>query len=238
MMAFEVASRGHRVGIVSLEDPKHLWGSRILSVMSGVSSNAMRRRQLSASDYSHIADALGRARRIGIHLAVEVGATVFQVVDTMRALVRDRGCSLVIVDYAQCLDGVEAASQHQAQKRMVTMIKSCAARNGVPLVLMSQIKRGDNPTREPTKYDLKEGGDLEIKSEYALMLWRTKEEPTAIHGKLDKSKVGGNGLRIKLAQRATGVLVEESADDFDDTGEPPPPPEQGELEYPRGAVAQ
>lgn len=211
--AHEIARQGYRAGIVSLEDPARLWGSRMLSMLSDVASKDLRSKRLDVKAYDQLNTARQRARDLGVELATATGATVHEVVDTMRVLVRERGCHVVMVDYAQCLHGVTASSDHQALKRMVTMVKTAAERLGVPLVLFSQIKRGDNPDREPTKYDLKEGGDLEIKSEYVVMLWREKVADglsrSVLQGKLDKSKVGGNGTELTWKQLASGALVED-----------------------------
>ena len=157
-------------------------------------------------------DAMG----LPLDVVPAIGASIYEIIDTMRMLVLDRGCEVVTVDYAQCLHGVDANSDHAALKRMVGMLKSAAERLGVPLILTSQIKRGDDPDREPAMYDLKEGGDLEIKSEYVVMLWRGKPVPggplsARIHAKLAKSKVGGVGLRWDWLQQESGALREADA---------------------------
>ena len=68
-------------------------------------------------------------------------------------------------------------------------------------------------------WELKEGGDLEIKSEYVVLLWReapkkpenggAPDPSTTIHAKLEKVKTGnGLGHRWKYLQNPNGALLE------------------------------
>ncbi len=221
--AVGAARLGYGVGIISLEDPKHLWGSRLLTMLSGVSSRDMRRRALGPADYDALARVMNDSRELGVHIAIATGASVHEVIDTMRALVRDHGCRSIVIDYAQCLHGVEASSEHVAAKRMYTMLKGAAERLGVPLILLSQVNRA--AADEPSKKDLKEGGDLENKSEYVVMLWRGPSErdgttSTELRAKLDKSKVGGNGKRFAYRQLPSGALVEHGCEFSDEAPRP------------------
>ena len=206
------ADKKRRVGVISLEDPEHLWGSRGLSIEAGVNSGKIRQaRGLSREDMGKIEHAV-KTRHLDLYMAMSIGANYRDVIQDMRRLVHEYGCEIVWVDYAQCLYGVEgAATGHQAQKIMYTHLKAAAARLGVPLVLLSQISRGENPDREPSKYDLKEGGDLEIKSEFIVMIWRESGEganPNVVKAKIDKSKVRGVGTRWWFEQQDSGALKE------------------------------
>jgi len=198
---------GDRAGVVSLEDPAHLWGSRLVAMESGVSTARIRRRALSQTDFSSIASGIKVIEGHGIDIAIATGSSCAQVIDTMRALVRERGSRCIWIDYAQALlmgGGGQAA--HGEQRSNITAIKSAALRLGVPVVLLSQIKRGENPDREPSKYDLKEGGDLEIKSEMVVMMWRDAQHADLLCMKLDKSKVGGVGQAWAYRQLESGAL--------------------------------
>jgi replicative DNA helicase len=198
------AHAGHRTGIISLEDPAHLWGARLVAIESGVSTAKMRQRRLTPDDFVSIGKGVELVRGKGIDIAIATGATCPEVVDLMRTMVRDRRSRCIWIDYAQALPLTGGHSAHDAQRANVTAIKAAAARLGVPVVLLAQIKRGENPDREPTKYDLKEGGDLEIKSEMVVMMWRDVTQ--MLHMKLDKSKVGGVGTRWAYAQQDCGRL--------------------------------
>ncbi|MCC7541928.1 MAG: hypothetical protein IT379_37255 [Deltaproteobacteria bacterium] len=218
--AMNIARQGFRAGIVSLEDPERLWGTRILASMARIDTRDMRSRQLTKEDFARIETATLAGAELGIELAIATGANVHEIVDTMRVLVRERGCHVLFLDYAQCLRGVKAQNDHSALREMYGLLKSAVERLDVPLILTSQIKRGDNPDREPSKYDLKEGGDLENKSEYVLMLWRDQQERHVVHGLLDKSKTGGNGTRVKFEQQPSGAFDEVEAPEVDMVREP------------------
>lgn len=214
-LALNAARSGKRAGIISLEDPPDLWSSRLMSILSGVSSSRIRRRDLYDADMLALERGALDARGIGVDVVAATDASIFDVVDCMRRLALDHGCKLIAVDYAQCLHGVQAPSDHAALRRMVGMLKSAAARLGVALMLTSQVRRVEKaaPDREPSMHELKESGDLENKAEYVVMLWRGKPLDDGrmspdVNGRLAKSKVGGVGLQWMWRQLPSGALEE------------------------------
>lgn len=210
-MAFGGAEHGIAVGVVSAEDPRDVWGSRSISMLSGVSSNQIRSGRMSRDDFARGGVASDKLRDLPVFVADVIGGTDVDVVAAMTSLVKHRGCRLVIVDYLQTINPSERSdSRREDIRRIASRIKAAAARLGCAVVLVSQLSRPgkDEVFREPMKHHLKESGDIENMAEVIVLLWRTDDRGTDISAKIAKSKYGGDGVRFVLHRDGNGVLRE------------------------------
>jgi len=228
-MALQRAGDGHRTGIISLEDPEKRWGVRLASVLSGLEGVAIQRHQLGRDDYPKVAHAIARANELGIFFGFCLDGHIDGVIDTMRSLVLDHGCTQVELDYAQNLEGIEADTTHASFTKIYTRLRRAFERLKVAGVVFSQVKRGQGPRRGgPDRGDLKEGGNIEQKSDHIAMLRRDSKRRGYILGRLTKTKGKGNGLEWEWEQLSHGALVEAApirSEDFEDGA-----PKESDLE--------
>lgn len=205
------AAKDHTpTGIISMEDPEFITVSRLVATFAGTSPQTLMR------------GAEPERRRQGCLELIEYGESIFlseclggteQHVMARMSVMAHRGARIVIVDYI----GEIEASVHQQDRRnevrwVMKRLKAHAERLGIALIVCSQLSRPKDhePSREPTKYDLKEAGDLENAAEYIVLMWRLQEHDFApVHLKLAKSKMGGNGRRW---------LMQREVDREDDAG--------------------
>ena len=190
------AKDGTPAGLISLEDPKLITVSRLVSAFAGVSPQTLMRGKEP------------ERRHHGCLALVEYGESIFlseclsgneQHVAARMSVMAQRGAKLVIVDY---IGEVQASAPQQDRRNEVrwvmSRLKAHAARIGVALIVCSQLSRpkDHDPAREPTKHDLKEAGDLENSAEYIVLMWREQEHDFApVNLKLAKGKMGGNGAK-------------------------------------------
>lgn len=208
-MALKQARMGVQAGIVSLEDPRELWGARAIAHLSGIPSDELLGQQLGFDSQSELDRALSALQHIGVRLVYELNRPLGDVLTAIRALV-NAGCGIVYVDYLQAImlghDGKRAELVSDAAQR----IKSeCQALN-VPLILGSQLTRADKHSRfaEPFESELKESGDLENKAEAVCLLWKSSDDEDAqAFGKFSKIKHTPKRPRFELIRNGTGAVT-------------------------------
>ena len=218
-MAEYQAVNGHTVGFISCEDGRTVLGSRLIGLRSGVSSRRLRSGKLEKPDFAAIEQAIEKSKDMGLHFAFEIGSNEMQVQQAMTRLVRNRGCTALMVDYIQTINPTNGYGSRREDVRMIaSKLKGTAARLDVPLFLTSQLSRPPADKRAagrvPTKHDLKEAGDLENMAELVLLLWREHDpaKPShelAVNGVVAKSKWGGDGQQWRMFRDGGGSLRED-----------------------------
>lgn len=213
-MADRMNALGYRPGIVSCEDSRQVFGTRILSTLSGIPGLALRRGEITRERHEEpLTRAVEAVHRRPTPIAYEIGSNDAQVVAAMTALVKDHGCRVLFVDYIQtinCSEGGE--NRREDMRRIASRIKGAAARLGVPVIVGSQISVGDihaEKLKPPGKHALKESRDLTNMAEWVIVIWRESEAMNAnVLGKLAKSKCGGDGTEFTFERNAAGGLNE------------------------------
>jgi replicative DNA helicase len=197
-MLLACAQRNVGAGLVSVEDPEEITGSRLIATVSGVSSYRLQRRDFQANDWDDISKACLQLEALGDRLLF-ADCTGGNELDVCAAMTRMamRGAKVIAVDY---IGEIESSKRQQDRRNeirwLLKRLKTHAKRLGIALVIVSQIARpkDKNPNQEPTKHDLKEAGDLENSAEVIVGLWRDVEHDFApVNVKILKSKIGGTG---------------------------------------------
>lgn len=207
--ALKQARMGVHAGIVSVEDPRTLWGARAIAHLSGIPSDELLGQQLGFDSERELERALGELQHIGVKLVYELNRPLGDVLTAIRALV-NAGCGIVYVDYLQAImlghDGRRAELISDAAQRLKS---ECQSLN-VPLVLGSQLTRAEKQHRfaEPFENELKESGDLENKAEAVCLLWKSSDDENALaYGKFSKIKHTSKRPRFELIRNATGAVT-------------------------------
>lgn len=172
---------GKRVLYVSGEDSEDLIGKRIMARRANVSAICLRDERISHerradgnTDLSHMATAVSNAEDLPWFFDGR-GKSAEYCASAVRELVQELDYQLVVVDYLQAFK-----SQNRAQDRRneVTNVSRAFAdaikTTGTSGLFLSQLKRLETDTREPTKHDLKESGDVENMVEHVLLGWMNK----------------------------------------------------------------
>jgi replicative DNA helicase len=212
-MVIGLSEAGGTAGLISVEDPEVVTGSRLLGSLCGVPPQIIQTGAFGDAQAASIATGVGKVSAIGPRLLFAdcTGETDIDVRAAM-AQMAARGCKLCVVDY---LTEIECSKKQQDRRNEIRWVakqlKAHARRLGMALVLVSQIARPEskNPNAEPTKHHLKESGDVTNMAEVILMMWRSKESDAAdIMVKVVKVKWGGIGKFWKMRRNINGRLVE------------------------------
>jgi replicative DNA helicase len=209
------AASGVRCGFVSCEDPEDVVTPRMIAAFS--SSLSSREIQIGKIHGYQVEDmdraGIALRDRLGgrMMFSFAVGGTELDVCGAMSRMAA-QGCRVICVDYVQAVEPSKKQQDRRNEIRWISArLKAHANRIGVALILVSQISRppkGDE-SREPTKHDLKESGDLTNASEAIVLLWRNDESDGAvITCKLAKSKIGHVGATWNIQRDGNAKLTE------------------------------
>ena len=206
-MLWLAANRNVTCGLISMEDPDEVTGSRLLSYVSGgLSSRAIQMGKLTREEFSKLAGDMERLRLFEESLFFEdcIGGNELDVCAAMTRMA-SRGAKIVVVDYIQEIDVSKKQQDRRNEVRwLVKRLKTHAKRLNIALVCVSQLARPkDGETgKKPTKHHLKESGDVTNSAEVILLLWREQEEDGApVRVEVAKCKWGGLGQFWTMRRR-------------------------------------
>lgn len=213
-MIIGVARSGACAGLIGVEDPESVTGSRLLGSLADVDSRRIQTGALSPSDQQRVKSAIVDVNELSPRMLFS-DCTGGNDVDIQAAMsqMHARGAKLIAVDY---LTEIDCSSKQQDRRNEIRWIakqlKSHAKRLGVALVLVSQISRPEskNANAKPTKHHLKESGDVTNAAEVIILLWRDVEsDESRINAWVAKCKWGGTGKWWAMRRTPNGRLVED-----------------------------
>lgn len=207
---------GVKSGYISLEDTPDVVGCRLLARYSGVDSKRIRRKDLRPEELAQVREAHEHMARDSQHdaamaISYQIGAPLPDILTAMEKLV-EAGCKIIWVDYLHKIRGLTDDRTNEVA-RAFTALHGKAATLGVPIIITAQVSRQMDPNRVPSRYALKNSGDVENESRSIIMLGRHEAEPNKIHGVLDKSTFGGEGMRLVWHRGPCGGLFQGPPDE-------------------------
>lgn len=196
-----LAQRGTRVGLVSLEDERGWLTRRLAAQESGVPVFALANRRLSSEELERVQDGCGRLNRWLDNILCDDRAplTVADVVATARRMV-SQGAKAVLVDHLGEVK-LERSERHDLDlAEALQQLRNLAKSARVPVVVVSHLRRreGLNVDSEPRLTDFAFSSGIERMARVALGLWR---------GERDGRKVL-NCTVLKQTQGVSGVTVQ------------------------------
>ena len=173
-MAREQA-REHNVGFFSLETDRQVLFSRLVSAVSGVPSQAIKKRSLSEMEYQLIAGSADSVTKLKLRVVEAAHWTVEQI----EARVLARKFDVVYVDYLQLIEPSERrrTSRNEEVADISRSLANMARRHKITVVALSQLSRPENKgkRREPVLADLRESGQIEQDADAVMFIWRKDE---------------------------------------------------------------
>jgi replicative DNA helicase len=164
------------VAIFSLEMSREQLVMRMLSSVSGVDGNRLRRGFLSREDWPLLSRAAGKLSDAPIYIDDSAACTVLEIRAKARRLKADHGLALVIVDYLQLIRGRDRTENRQQEISEISRsLKSLAKELKVPVIALSQLSRavesrgGD---KRPQLSDLRESGAIEQDADVVAFIFR------------------------------------------------------------------
>lgn len=190
------ARQGARALIFSLEMRTRQLQYRMVSQLSQVPLSRILGGYLTDEELGRIAEAFTALGTMRIHVDDRSGQTVHDIRATARQVRSDGGLDLVVIDYVQLITGSldkRNATRREELDDISRRTKLLADELGVPVLLLSQLKRGDG-SRRPRLEDLRETGALEQDADLVCFLHRRHHR---VSGKtlimLEKQRNGPTG---------------------------------------------
>ncbi len=168
---------GAVVGFFSLEMSSEQLASRILSEQTEISSDRMRKGELSNAEFPRLVAAAQTLNEIPIFIDDTPALTVSALRTRARRLKRQHKLGLVVVDYLQLISG-GSGSRNDGRVQEVSEItrglKTLAKELDVPVLALSQLSRAveqRDPPR-PQLSDLRESGSIEQDADVVMFIYR------------------------------------------------------------------
>jgi len=168
---------GGVVGFFSLEMSAEQLATRILSEQSEIASNEIRRGQISNRQFDRIVEVSQELQHLPLYIDQSGGITVAQLAARARRLKRQRGLTMIVIDYLQLLSGSSRRAQDgrvQEVTEITTGLKALAKELHVPILALSQLSRQveQRDDKRPLLSDLRESGSIEQDADVVLFVFR------------------------------------------------------------------
>ncbi len=162
------------VAIFSLEMSKESLLVRLLSAYAHIDAHKFRTGHLSREDGRRMTQALGELAEVPLWIDDSGSATVMEMGAKARRLKRDKGLSLVVVDYLQLVAARGRFSNRNEEVSSITRgLKGLAKELKVPVLVLSQLTRApEREERAPQLADLRESGAIEQDADVVLFIYR------------------------------------------------------------------
>src|SRR5437868_11027960 len=184
----KAAEDGAVVSFFSLEMSAEQLATRILAEESGVSSDRIRRGDVSHEDFDKFVQASQQLAALKLFIDDTPALSVAAVRTRARRLKRQQGLGLIVIDYLQLL---RPSNQTRAQDNRVQEIseitrglKALAKELDVPVLALSQLSRAveQREDKRPMLADLRESGSIEQDADVVMFIFREEyylsREPT------------------------------------------------------------
>src|SRR5881392_272633 len=173
-----IVEDGAVVGFFSLEMSAEQLATRILAEESGVSSDRIRRGDVSHEDFDKFVQASQQLAALKLFIDHTPALSVAAVRTRARRLKRQQGLGLIVIDYLQLM---RPSSQNRAMENRVQEIsditrglKALAKELGVPVLALSQLSRAveQREDKRPMLADLRESGSIEQDADVVMFIFR------------------------------------------------------------------
>ncbi|MBH66899.1 MAG: replicative DNA helicase [Rhodospirillaceae bacterium] len=165
------------VAFFSLEMSAEQLATRILSENTEISSEKIRRGELSSSDFQKLVKSSQELESAFLFIDDTPAITVSTLRTRARRLLRQQDLSLIIVDYLQLMrppTGQKADNRVQEVSVITQGLKAIAKELNVPVLALSQLSRAveQREDKRPVLADLRESGSIEQDSDVVMFVFR------------------------------------------------------------------
>lgn len=167
---YDAALSGVKAAILSMEMGKRALAQRLISTLSGVPTEVLRKRNWSKAQKAAAEKAATQLRDVPLFAYAAAGATPDQAGEIIRSW-KEQGVGIVAVDYLQQMRSDNESRQVQVGEA-ARAVKGAAAEADMPLIVISSLNRASvarGADAEPRLSDLRDSGELEYVFDTILM---------------------------------------------------------------------
>jgi replicative DNA helicase len=171
----EGAVDGGVVGFYSLEMSAEQLAARILSEASEVSSEQIRRGDMTEGEFRRFVDAAKSLEACPLYIDDTPALPISQLAARARRLKRTHGLDVLIVDYLQLVRPASAKDSRVNEVSEITQgLKAIAKELDIPVIALSQLSRQveSREDKRPQLSDLRESGSIEQDADVVMFVFR------------------------------------------------------------------
>src|SRR5579862_3817379 len=200
-IAENVAVRaGQPVAVFSLEMSKESLLQRLVASVAQIDAHKFRTGHLSREDWRRMTEALGTIAGSPVWIDDAGSTSVLEIGAKARRLKRDKGLSLLIVDYLQLITARGKFGNRQEEVSSISRgLKGLAKELQIPVLVLSQLTRApEREERGPQLSDLRESGAIEQDADVVMFIYRPH------WGKFDAAPEERDQAEIQVAKQRNG----------------------------------
>jgi len=172
----ERTTDGAVVALFSLEMSAEQLATRILAEQSEISSEKIRRGDISGDDFSRLVTASQQLSAMPLYIDDTPALTISALRTRARRLKRTNDLGLVVVDYLQLLRPSSRRTDNRVQEisEITQGLKALAKDLNVPVLALSQLSRQveQREDKRPQLADLRESGSIEQDADVVMFIFR------------------------------------------------------------------
>ncbi len=221
--AENIAIRGGLpVAVFSLEMSKEALLQRLLASVAQVDAHKFRSGRLNREDWRRMTEGLGQISSAPLWIDDAGSISVLEIGAKARRLKRDKGLSLLIVDYLQLITARGRFNSRQEEVASISRaLKGLAKELQIPVLVLSQLTRApEREERGPQLSDLRESGAIEQDADVVMFIYRpnffkkdaTPEERDMAEINIAKQRNGPTD-KVKFVFLSSFTRFEEAARD-------------------------
>src|ERR1700757_2800961 len=191
---------GSPVAFFSLEMSKESLLQRLVASVAQIDAHKFRSGHLSREDWRRMTEALGTISSAPLWIDDAGSTSVLEIGAKARRLKREKGLSLVVVDYLQLITGRGRFSNRQEEVSSISRgLKGLAKELQIPVLVLSQLTRApEREERGPQLSDLRESGAIEQDADVVMFIYRPH------WSKFDASPEERDQAEIQVAKQRNG----------------------------------
>ena len=171
----EGSVNGGVVGFFSLEMSAEQLAARILSEASEVSSEQIRRGDMTEAEFRRFVEAAKALEACPLYIDDTPALPISQLAARARRLKRTHGLDVLVVDYLQLVRPATARDSRVNEVSEITQgLKAIAKELDVPVIALSQLSRQveNREDKRPQLSDLRESGSIEQDADVVMFVFR------------------------------------------------------------------
>jgi replicative DNA helicase len=191
---------GSPVAFFSLEMSKESLLQRLVASVAQIDAHKFRSGHLSREDWRRMTEALGTISSAPLWIDDAGSTSVLEIGAKARRLKREKGLSLVVVDYLQLITGRGRFNNRQEEVSSISRgLKGLAKELQLPVLVLSQLTRApEREERGPQLSDLRESGAIEQDADVVMFIYRPH------WSKMDASPEERDQAEIQVAKQRNG----------------------------------
>lgn len=177
IIAYYLARQGKRVAFFSLEMSTEELQQRLISYITGIPFDRMKKGDCSFAEYGRIREAGDDLRSLPLFIDETGAVPLAKIASRSRRMKRTAGLDLIVVDYLQLITvdrGRSSDSRTQEVSQITQGLKALAKDLQLPVLALSQLSRAleSRQDKRPMLSDLRDSGSIEQDADVVMFVYR------------------------------------------------------------------